>query len=91
MPYPDLGCFAECLDCELCDEPLEDDELDLFDLGEIYGGDDGIPNWSDPDWGPEPAEDGGLFDDFPTGIPLGEGWELRPTWDPYGLEFHGEL
>lgn len=96
MSYPDLGCFAECLTCELCDDPgaLDDDDLDLFDFGNIYDGDadgDGVPDWADPDWGPEPAEQGGMFDDLPTGIPLGEDWEMRPTWDPYGVEFYREF
>lgn len=93
MSYPDLGCFAECLTCELCDESASDEEIDLFDFGDMYEGDadgDGTPDWADPDWGPEPLEDSGAFDDFPTGIPLGEG-ELRPTWDPYGVEFDWEF
>lgn len=95
MSYPDLGCFAECLTCELCDDtdPFDDD-FDPFDFGNIYDGDadgDGTPDWADPDWGPEPSEPSGLFDDVPTGIPLGDDVEMRPTWDPYGVEFRWEF
>lgn len=103
MSYPDLGCFAECLACELCDDSASDDDapggddggFDPFDFGDMYEGDgdgDGVPDWADPDWGPEPSDggEGGLFDDAPTGIPFGEG-EMRPTWDPYGVEFHWEF
>ncbi|MCX4240481.1 hypothetical protein [Paraliomyxa miuraensis] len=92
MSYPDLGCFSECLQCELCQQLLdEDDDLDL-DLRNDYLDDShGTPPWADPDWGPEPPEHEGGLDELPTGIPLGQGWELRPTWDPYGLEFYGEF
>jgi hypothetical protein len=87
MSYPDLGCFAECLSCELCggDKPIN-----LFpswdDMDEIFG-----PDWADPDWGPEPAEND--FDlDVPTGIEGDWGdihWEISPTWDPWGFEIKG--
>ena len=88
MPYPDLGCLSECLQCELCEQPLdEDEELDLDLLDDYLDLDP--PPWADPDWGPEPARP--PFDERPAGIPPGHGWELQPTWDPYGLEFYGEL
>ncbi len=95
MSYPDLGCYAECLECELCDDnPFEndDDDIDLFDFDDDF--DPGNP-WDDPDfWDPDPfggEDDGGLFDDFPTGIPLGD-TEISPTWDDGpGFEWGGEF
>lgn len=55
MSYPDLGCFAECLVCELCDgvdgpgivpPAIPDDFYDRM-----------LPDWADPDWGPPPTPD----------------------------------
>jgi hypothetical protein len=64
MSYPDLGCFAECLTCEICEEGLglPEPPPDLFP--------DEWPGDSDPfglgDWEP-PAEDDSGFDfDLPT-------------------------
>ena len=57
-------------------------------MDEIFG-----PDWADPDWGPEPAEND--FDlDFPTGIEGDWGdihWEISPTWDPWGFEIEGTV
>lgn len=82
MSYPDLGCFAECLTCEICNGNWGDDkEIDL-DLPDDYDGgwDDGGPFDFD-DWAPEPDE-GGLFDDFDVpGVPLPGGGEGTPTWN----------
>jgi len=82
MSYPDLGCFAECLTCELCgDLPRE---FDPFSLPSDFL-DDGVPNWADPNWGPPPDDDGGLFD-FDLPEPIG-----YPTFDPMGVEIRGEF
>lgn len=61
MSY-DLGCFAECLECELCDDwnaepgaPLPGVPPDFYDHD--HDG-DGVPDWIDPDWGPDPDDDG---------------------------------
>lgn len=62
MSYPDLGCFSECLECELCD-----DGFDLLDLDIPYDFfDDGIPDWADPNWGPPDIPESDPFD--PWGI-----------------------
>jgi hypothetical protein len=96
MSYPSFGCFAECLTCELCEGSWpsgSDDDFDPFALGNPYDGDadgDGVPDWADPDWGPEPFDESDPFDDVPTGIPF-FGGEMRPTWDPYGVEFEWEF
>lgn len=80
MSYPDLGCFAECLRCELCDQNwLNGDDIDL-DLPDDY--DDG---WNDDfglgDWEPDPDE-GGFWDDFDIpGAPLPGGGEATPDWN----------
>jgi hypothetical protein len=57
MSYPDLGCYAECLECELCDSGLNGLDLDL-DLDDYDFG-DGL--FDDMDF---PDDDGGWFDDF---------------------------
>lgn len=80
MSYPNLGCFSECLKCEICDKGLDDDELDL-NLPEDYG--DG---WDDDplsDWEPEPEQDeGGMWDDLSIpGISLPGGGEATPGWN----------
>lgn len=97
MSYPDLGCFAECLECELCDDddtisPDDDSDFDPFDFGDEF--EPGDP-WDDPGfWDPDDFgdyDDGGLFDDFPTGIPVGD-TELSPSWDNGpGLNWSGEF
>lgn len=91
MSYPDLGCFAECLTCELCetdDDPDDSDEIDL-DLPDDYYD----PEWdNDSDWytdGPEPYEP--ELPDFPTGVPLGDSVEVSPTFDPPGIQVTGEF
>lgn len=80
MSYPDLGCFAECLECELCDDSWlnGDDELDLdLDLDFDDWTDD--PGWWDP--APEGDEDG-LFDDFEIpGVDLPGGGRATPSWN----------
>lgn len=81
MSYPDLGCFAECLECDLCED--DKDDIDLFDIPDDFF-DDGTPDWLDPDWGPPPDPDDGL--DFDFDLP-----PVRPTWDPWGLEWTGEF
>jgi hypothetical protein len=81
MSYPDLGCFAECLTCELCTK----DWGTLPNLfPDNYDWNEGM--WNDwDDWAPDP-EDGGILDDFPTGIPIPGGGEAKPTWNPWGFE-----
>jgi hypothetical protein len=95
MSYPDLGCFAECLECELCENPSstdDDSDFDPFDFGDLF--EPGEP-WDDPGfWDPDDSgdyDDGGLFDDFPTGVPIGD-TELSPSWsDGPGLNWSGEF
>lgn len=93
MSYPSFGCYAQCLKCELCEvglTPAPDLDLDLdLDYGAGDQDLDGIPDWADPDWALPGAESPDPFEDLPTGIPVGEDWELRPTWDPWGLELKG--
>ncbi|TAH35249.1 MAG: hypothetical protein EYC70_13515 [Planctomycetota bacterium] len=89
MSYLDLGCFAECLSCELCDEGLPEDDLDLDVPDDFYDSDGLGDDWfTDP---PDPAEDGDPFEDFPEGVPLGEDIWMTPTWDPWGIEIHGRF
>jgi hypothetical protein len=79
MSYPDLGCFAECLTCEICDPnwlgapPLDLTLPDNYDpwSGDPFAG-----------WEPEPDEEGGLWDDFETpGVDLPGGGRATPDWD----------
>jgi hypothetical protein len=82
-----LGDWAKKLSCDMC---AEDSGFD----GELGDGDWPDPGDSDPDWGPESeeGEGGGVFDDFPTGIPLGEGMQLQPSWDDGpGLQFRWDF
>lgn len=91
MSYPDLGCFAECLECEICFMPLLGAEPDLSfdqdDYDQAFG-DDG-PDLDD--WAP-PADDdkGSPFDNIPTGIPLGDDLILSPSWPP-GVQIKGKF
>lgn len=103
MSYPSLGCFAECLECELCDGDDDggdagdgdggdagDGDIDL-DIGDYEPGN----SWDDPGhWEPEPddyPDDRDLFDDFPTGIPIGD-TEISPSWsNGPGLNWSGEF
>lgn len=79
MSYPDFGCFAECLVCELCDG-LDDDDDEGIDLGlgdDFDGDDDGLGL---DDWAP-PEEPPGPFDDFEIpSLDLGPG-SLSPDWN----------
>ena len=87
MSYPDLGCFAECLECELCDDAPEDDldlDFDWDDYDRVFGDDDG-GDWDD--WAPDDGDDddGGWFDDwdyYPYAYPSGGGWRagVRGRW-----------
>ena len=80
MSYPDLGCYGECLTCELCGDLPRD-----FDMPPDFLG-DGVPNWADPSWGPPPSgDDSGPFDFDLPGI-IG-----YPTFDPMGVEIRGEF
>lgn len=70
-----LGNWAEKLTCELCDGEDDPDASADVDF-----------DWDfDYDWdsyGEEgDQEDSGLFDDFPTGVPLGDNLELAPDWN----------
>lgn len=86
MSYPDLGCFAECLTCELCGPGLPpNQELNLGLPPDYYD-----PSWADDGWFDPPDEDG-PFDDLPPGIPLGDDLWITPTWDPLGFELHGRF
>ncbi len=49
MSYPDLGCFSDCLVCELCGGlPPLPGLPDNYTFG-------GVPAWADPGQAPEPA------------------------------------
>lgn len=89
MSYPDLGCYAECLTCELCDPSPPPGEPDLFPddlLGEDPGFDDFEP--------PEPADEGPneWWKDLnlPDGPGIG-GVDITPTWNPIGIEVGGSF
>ena len=61
MSYPDLGCFSECLTCELCGAPPPGSPgwpgPSIFDVAPDYID----PSWDDdPDWlldGDEPQDE----------------------------------
>ena len=79
MSYPDLGCYAECLTCEICDSNwlLGDDDLDLTVPDDFDFGDDIFDGWE-----PDPGEEGGLFDDFEVpGVDLPGGGQATPDWN----------
>lgn len=81
MSYPDLGCFAECLECELCpkERPPEPPDLGLpDDYHDPSWGDDPFDGWDEP-----PEDDGGgAFDDFEVpGLDLPGGGRATPTWN----------
>ena len=67
-----LGNWAEKLECELCDGVDNSETGDFDDYDPDYD-----PGWFDD--APEP-DDSDIFDDFPTGIPLGDNVEIYPTW-----------
>lgn len=81
MSYPDLGCFAECLTCELCEEglpglePEPDLSFDAEDFDNLFGDD---TDWDD--FGPPPEGPDNWWDDievpnpYPWVGPTGDGW-----------------
>jgi len=74
MSYPDLGCFAECLGCELCEGTLE--VIDIFPNDVLM---DSVQDQLDDDlWGPqpEPAEDPNFFDNSAESST--PGWDHGP-------------
>lgn len=88
MSYPNLGCFSECLTCELCENgfPPPDSEPKLFPDYEDYDrlfGDDDL-------WGPsfEPGDDS--FEWPSLGIDLGD-YHISPSFDPWGLKVSGKF
>ena len=80
MSYPDFGCYAECLTCELCDGELPpglDLDFDMDDYDRVFGdGDLDLDDWAPPG----EDEGGNIFDDlelpdlYPWGGPVGDGW-----------------
>jgi len=96
MSYPDLGCFAECLTCELCETGLgppswdpDSQDIDLFP--------DELPD-TDPydlegDWAPK--EDDGPYD--PWWEDFGVDEDGPPYWaapwfgDAFGVKFGGSF
>ncbi|MCU1432241.1 MAG: hypothetical protein JWP95_1346 [Actinotalea sp.] len=91
MSYPDLGCFAECLTCELCENPPPGLGGDGFDV-DLFP-DDLLPEdpaWDDFDPPPDSGEGGNWWDDYnlPEGPGVG-GVDITPTWDPWGIEVGG--
>ena len=96
MSYPDLGCFAECLTCELCETGLGPPswDPDAFDV-DLFP--DSVPDDSDPfdlgDWAP-PDEDKGP--DNPWWEDYGEtpdtyGYPWFPGGDGFGAGVGGEF
>jgi hypothetical protein len=95
MSYPDLGCFAECLTCELCKEGLGPPSW----APDLFGNDlfpDSAPGDPDPyglgDWAP-PEERG---PDYPWWQDFGSGGDLPdyyayPWLDGFGASFGGEF
>ena len=88
MSYPDLGCFAECLTCEICNpewldsvlNPGDPDQYDDLDIDPFEG------------WEPDPGgkeEGGGLFDDIDIpSVDLPGGGSATPAWDDGpGIDF----
>ena len=93
MSYPDLGCFAECLECELCEQGLDGGEdPDLFpdDLPDTDPF--GLDDWNPPE---EPQGPDEWWNDWnvPTGGPsVGGGMEINPTYEngAFGIEISGK-
>lgn len=88
MSYPDFGCFAECLTCELCDPVPPGEDIDLFP-------DDLLPEdpaWDDFDPPDDGGEEGNWWDDYdlPEGPGFG-GLDVTPTWDPWGINVGGKF
>ena len=84
MSYPDLGCFAECLTCELCETGLGPPswDPDAFDV-DLFP--DSLPDDSDPfglnDWAPP-----GRID---AADPPVTPW--MPGGDGFGVKFGGDF
>ncbi len=79
MSYPDLGCFAECLTCEICNPFwLGAGPMDL-------GLRDDYDPWSNDlfeGWEPAPEDDGDIWGDFELpGLDLPGGGRATPSWD----------
>ena len=98
MSYPDLGCFAECLTCELCETGLGPPswDPDAFDV-DLFP--DSVPDDSDPfdlgDWAP-PPEDDGPYDEWWEDLGLGDAADppvtpLMPGGDGFGVKFGGDF
>jgi hypothetical protein len=98
VSYPDLGCFAECLACELCEElPPSAPEPDLMpDWGAFddLHPEDGGP-FGDGLWAPEPERGGSLLDSyslpghdlFGSGLDLAPGVGADPRFELEGFTF----
>ena len=83
MSYPDLGCFAECLNCELCEdlEPPADELLPDWDLFDELYPDDGGPFGDEDFWAPPGGPSAGGFLDglqLPGQDIFGSGVDLSP-------------
>lgn len=80
----DLGCFAECLRCELCPKP-GDDELDLSLPDDYDDFDDPI---QPDDWTPPEEESDDPWEGWETpGVDLPGGGRATPDWnDGPGIE-----
>lgn len=93
MSYPDLGCFAECLECEICGDTWMPPSPDGEAAPDLDLGDFDLPDgYFDPDWAPDPLDDfydppdpyeaPGPFDDFEVpGVDLPGGGRLTPDWN----------
>ncbi|MEM6448145.1 MAG: hypothetical protein AAF704_16505 [Cyanobacteria bacterium P01_D01_bin.123] len=82
MSYPDLGCFAECLDCELCDDDWSSiDFPDKYSVPSDFFNDlnGGV---GDDFWAPTPeVDEGGVFDDVEIpSVDLPGGGQATPDW-----------
>jgi hypothetical protein len=83
VSYPDLGCFAECLTCELCEDLApsapEPDLTPGWDaLDDLYP-EDGGPSGDGGRWAPPESGSGGSFlDSLPGHDVFGSGLDLAP-------------
>lgn len=89
MSYPDLGCYAECLTCEMCVPPVPPGEVDLFP-DDLWGDDPAYDDYQPPPE-PETGPDEWWKDyDLPSGPGVG-GVDIYPTWNPWGVTVGGKF
>ena len=80
MSYPDLGCYAECLTCELCGEGFDGGQNPDLMPGDLPDADPfGLGDWAPPEQ-PEGPDKWWSNWNLPTGGPSVGGVEFRPTY-----------